>query len=331
MKKMFKIKALYLVLFAVLLFSLVTVGAYAEEGEAYSWDMTTDEGTVWNEDREYYRYDVPFGYTVDFNPNYYFADEIEYSVLFSYNIMSYARDGEIIAIYDVDIYDYYYYATEEGKASIDALVGGNYTTARIYDDGYAAVIDKTVVDSLDKLNTGVEVDVSELADLNCYQIRIYDSTDSVYYVYGSLYEYQGKMYYLNYDRLSNEYFDADGEFSYRRGSVTIYPVDDAGAYSAILDAEDNMSWFEKDREYEDDSAVLGDLGFDVDGEIVSLIIFWFIFVAIGIILPVWPLIKGIKNSRSDKHARKRYWLFASLASLVIIVIDVVIMLLLIFG
>jgi hypothetical protein len=139
------------------------------------------------------------------------------------------------------------------------------------------------------------------------------------------------MYYLNYDRLSNEYFDADGEFSYRRGSVDIYEVNNTEMYGAILDAEDNMRDTYKGVEYEDDSAFLGDLGFDVDGKIVSLVIFWFIFVAIGIILPVWPLIKGIKNSRSDKHARKRYWLFASLASLVIIVIDVVIMLLLIFG
>lgn len=331
MKKMFKIKALSLVLFAVLLFSLFTVGAYAEEGEAYSWDMTTDEGTVWNEDREYYRYDVPFGYTVDFNPNYYFADEIEYSVLFSYNIMSYARDGEIIAIYDVDIYDYYYYATEEGKASIDALVGGNYTTARIYDGGYAAVIDKTVVDSLDKLNTGVEVDVSELADLDCYQIRTYDSTGAVYYVYGALYEYQGKMYYLNYDRLSNEYFDANGEFSYRRGSVTVYQVNDTAVFGKILDAEDNMSWFTEGSEFEDDSAFLVDFGFDVDGRIVSLVIFWFLFAALGLALPLWPLFKGLENARSDKHGKKKYWLIMSLAGAVVLVMNVVIMLLLIFG
>ena len=331
MKKNFKIKALSLVLFAVLLFSLFTVGAYAEEGEAYSWDMTTDEGTVWNEDREYYRYDVPLGYTVDFNPEYLFAGEIEYDRWFSYSISSYARDGEMIALYDVDIYEYRYYVTELGRASIEALVAGEYTLARIYSGGEAAVLDKDVLDGLDDLNSGIELDVSELEWLNGYEIRTYDSTDSVYYVYGALYEYEGKMFYLNYDRLSNEYFDSEGNFSYRRGKVTIYEVNGTDMYDAVLDAESNLDAFYKGIMYEDDSSFIGGSGLNVDGKIVSLIIFWFIFVAIGILLPVWPLIKGIKNSRSDKHARKRYWLFASLASLVIIVIDVVIMLLLIFG
>ena len=330
MKRILKTKAVSILLMAVLLFSLLSVCAFAEEADdsVYSWDMTTDESMVWNEDREYYRYELPIGYEVDFKFNYYFDGEVSANRTSEYSIMSYARDGEIIALNDY--YSNYYYVTDIGRASIEKLAAGNFASARLYEDyGYVSDIDREVLEKLDKLDTGTTVEVSELADLNYYQIRTYDSTDSVYYVYGALYEYDGGMWYLNYDRLSNDYFDADGNFSYRRGSVTIYQVNGSAAYDEIIEAEDSFYYFYEGSEYENDS-VFGDFGWNIDGVVFAKVLFWVLFVIVGVALPVVPFVAGIKNSRSPKHSYSRRWLIMSLGSLIWAVLSIAIALILIF-
>lgn len=324
-------KILSVLLIAMLLICSLSVCVNAEETaepEVYEWDATTDGNMVWNDDREYYLYELPVGYNVDFRQYYYFDGVVDINGSEG-SISSYARDGEIIELeYDYGYeYDWMYYATDLGRASIDALVDGSYASVRIYNYGDVADLDADTLAGLDSLDTGAEVQVTELEDLNYYEIRTYDSTDSVYYVYGALYEYEGGMWYLNYDRLSNEYFDADGNFSYRRGAVTMYQVDGTPLYSTILDAEDSFYYYYGMSEYETD---IFD-GFNINGVTLAKVGFWVVFVLIGIVLPVWPLVKGIVNSRSAKHARAKHWLIMSLASAVWIVLSIVIALIIILG
>ena len=324
-------KILSALLAALLLISSLSLCAYAEEDgerEVYEWDATTDGNMVWNDDREYYLYEIPFGYKVDFRRSYFFDGEVDINGD-EFSITSYARDGEIIEIENNYLYDYYwtYYVTDAGRESIEALVGGSYTSVRLHNYGEVSDLDSATLTALDSLNTGAEVQVTDLEDLNFYEIRMYNSTDSVYYVYGALYEYNGGMWYLNYDRLSNDHFDADGNFSYRRGSVTMYQVDGAPVYSTIIEAEENFYYFYEDAEFE--------VGFfdnvDVDGVVIAKIGFWAVFVIIGIALPVWTLVIGIKNSRSAKHARGRHWLAMAFASVAWILIAIAVALIIIIG
>lgn len=324
-------KILSALLVAILLISSLSVCVYAEEAEqteVYEWDATTDGNMIWNDDREYYLYEMPFGYKVDFRRTYFFDDTVDINGE-EFEISSYARDGEIIEIENDYLYDYFwtYYVTDAARASIEAFVGGSYSSVRLYNYGEVADIDSATLAALDSLNTGAEVQVTDLADLNFYEIRTYDSTDSVYYVYGALYEYDGGMWYLNYDRLSNDHFDADGNFSYRRGTVTMYQVDGTPAHSTILEAEENFYYFYEDSEFE--AGFLDNV--KVNGVVLAKFGFWAVFVIVGIALPVWPLIAGIKNSRSAKHAKGRHWLIMSLASVVWIVLAVVIALIIIIG
>ena len=324
-------KILSALLVAIFIISSLSVCVYAEdaeEPEVYEWDVTTDGSMIWNEDREYYLYEMPFGYKVDFRSSYFFDGTVDINGE-EFEITSYARDGEIIEIENNYLYDYFwtYYVTDAGRASIDALVGGNYTSVRLYNYGEVADIDSATLVALDSLNTGAEVQVADLENLNFYEIRTYDSTDNVYYVYGALYEYDGGMWYLNYDRLSNDHFDADGNFSYRRGSVTMYRVDGAPVHSTILEAEDLFYYFYEDGEFE---AGFFD-GIKVNGDIAAKIGFWVVFALVGAILPIWPLVVGIKNSRSAKHARGRHWLIMSLASALWIVLAIVIALIIVIG
>ncbi len=324
-------KILSALLIAMLLVCSLSVCVHAEEAgapEIYEWEATTDGSVIWNDDREYYLYELPFGYNVDFPQIYYFDGEVDINGD-ECGITSYARDGEIIQVEYDYIFDYYsmYYVTDTGRASIKAFVNGDYASARLYNYGEVADLDRSTLAELDSLNTGAEVQVTDLVDLNHYEIRTYDSADSVYYVYGALYEYEGGMWYLNYDKLSNDHFDADGNFSYRRGSVTMYKVDGAPVYSTILEAEDSFYYFYGKSEYEADHFD----DFDVNGVALAKVGFWAVFVLIGLALPTWSLVKGIVNSRSAKHANGKHWLIISLASAVWIILAVVIALIIILG
>lgn len=337
MKKLFNKRLLSALLVSVLLICVFGVVAFADEvegNEPYEWEMSTDEGTLWNDDREYYRCKLPLGYNVDFRCTYYFANDV-YSNGSYLEISSYSRDGEIVIVEGSYISDEYfsYYATDEGRKSIEDFVQGSYTAVRLYDNGFTADLDTTVLRKLDELyiDSNRSVDVTELEDLNRYEVMVYDSTDSVSHAYGALYEYEGGMWYLNYDKLSNEYFDADGNFSYRRGRVTIHEVVDPALRLKILEAEENLD-YEYSYEYEDGNGLGSFDGLEkVDDVLIAKIGFWMVLISIGLALPVCMLFVGIKNSRSAMHGKGKHWLIMSLACAVWIVIAIAIALIIILG
>ncbi len=328
MKKLFSKRVLSALLSFVLLLSAFSVVAFAEEDEGYEpyeWEMSTDQAMLWNDEREYYSCDIPFGYKLDFVRTYYFANEV-YSNRRNYEICSYARDGEILIATSTDYYasETLYYATEKGRKLIEDFVSGDYASVRLVDNRRMADMKKSTLMGLDLLDTGVEIDVTVLADLNYYEIVTYDSTDSVYHVYGALYEYEGGMWYLNYDKLSNDHFDADGNFSYRRGKVTLYEVKDEALRADVLKAEEDLGYMEESYYEEDDKSL-------VNTVVVAKIGFWIVFVAIGFALPAWTLVGGIKNSRSETHGKGKHWLIMSLASGVWILIAASIAMIILLG
>ncbi len=337
MKKTFKIKSTAIALMLTLIISVLSlVSCGSGSNNLYEWDISDDESMIWNEDREYSEYELPIGYKVAFTPTYRFDDDMS-DFLDYYLIESYARDGQIISVgknYEEDRY----YTTEKGAKSIDALVNGSYSGIKLYRGGRASEIDGDLLDKLDNLTVSggvsTEVDVSELRDVMCYDIRAYDSTGSVYYVHGAIYQYDGTEWYICYDRLANNYFDADGDFSYRRGTVEMYAIGNGILHTEIVEAMVNMTRVERSTIYEDEDVnpkAERPEREKMDPELRAKIWFWVVYFIIAFALPAWSLAVGFVNSRSPKHGRDKWWRMVSLGSLIWIIFGFAIMLILILG
>ena len=327
MKKIFKTKAMSLLLAALILLLPLLLSSCTDENVGYEWTISGDEERIWNEMNSYYRYDLPVGYTVNFTPIYCFDGEIEYGAYESYRIRSYDRDGDIIGVaFD---HDYTYYVNEEGAASIDALVAGDKSNAALYNSGSMADMDTDVVTMLDSLasaSSGAkEVEVSVLYDATRYDIRLYDSTGCVYRIYGALYRYEGGLWYVNYDKLSNDHFDAEGDFSYRRGSVEIYPIaENAELLQTVNNVRLSLTDVYTTYIYEEDEVAAEYDENTLDPELNARAWFWLLYSGLAFGLPVWPLAVGFTNATSCDHGRNKRWMYLSIGAGVWLILGIII-------
>jgi hypothetical protein len=328
MKKIFKVKAISLLLAALLMLVPLLLTSCSDENVGYEWGVSGDEERIWNEMNSYYRYDLPVGYTVKFNPTYYFDDEVGSGYYEdTYHFASYERDGDIVRV-EYDGY-YTYYVNEEGAASIDALVAGDKSNAALYNSGSMADMDTDVVTMLDSLasaSSGAkEVEVSVLYDATRYDIRLYDSTGCVYRIYGALYRYEGGLWYVNYDKLSNDHFDAEGDFSYRRGSVQMYPIDENAELSQMIDnVRYNLVYIHTTYIYEEDEVDTEPENEPIDPELSARGWFWLIYSGLAFALPVWPLLVGFSNAASRDHGRNKRWMYLSIGAGVWLILGIII-------
>ena len=97
----------------------------------------------------------------------------------------------------------------------------------VQESGKEATLSEQTVSALNALteNTGKTVTVQELEFSLVYTLYLYDESDVFCKEYGGIYSLGGKLYYLNYRTLPNNHFDSEGNFSYRSGSVRVFPLD----------------------------------------------------------------------------------------------------------
>lgn len=335
MRSMFKIKAISVLLMLIILVPLFAACTQnsTERVYPYKWTISEDYEILTNDDNVFYKYDIPAGYKLDFDPIYAYKNSVEVDGYNEY-IYSYTRKGEIVAFdnywssYSTSALDCY--VTDEGERILDGLVDGTSVRPHIYYDYCLAAIDVEMLERLDSVTSGVSVDVTELRYLDRYDIRLYDETRSFYRVCGALYEYKGALWYLNYDKLSNDKFSSDGEFSYRSGEVTIYElITDPKLYYDINEAigageELSGEWIRERKDIRPERKKM-------DPDVRARVWFWISYSIVNLALPAWPFVIGIINAHSKKHGKSRYWLIQSLAALVWLLVGIVIALLLIFG
>ena len=314
MKKIFKTKALSVILLAMLLVSLLSLASCGGENEPYEWASAGDGKIVWNEERQYCEYEnLPVGYHIDMNPTYVFDEYVSLEEYDSRRVYSYARDGEIIEINRSG--KDYYYVTAEGRKIIEDFVGGEYGEMYFYSDGALANLSAETLDKLNSLDTGREIDVTELKPLKRYMIRVYDSLGIIYRTRGAVYELDGEMWYVDYDALSNDHFDADGNFSYRQGTVTMYSLSsDIRLYQTVLGIEDEFVDIDREYIYEDDDIKPKPEREKMDPELRAKLTFWITYSLLAFVLPVWPLVVGFKNARSWKHGFGKHWYAISIGA-----------------
>lgn len=205
--------------------------------------------------------------------------------------------------YSKDLRNVDFYVAPHMQESFDRFMDGEYTTVRLEDpiEERANTLEKATLEGLNALPAEEKVDVTTLADSLVYHITVYDETDSIAYLYGAIYkdDYSGQLLYINYDRLDNSYFDAYGDFSYRRGTVEVAYLEgdllDAIQRATLWMPQRTTQWygneFAADDTSEEDYAVLG----------------WIIYAAIGFIFPILPFAAGIVLASVRKMGYQRGW------------------------
>ena len=325
MKKTFLIKAVSVILLAMLLVPVFTACSSEDRIKSYKWFASEDGEIISNSDRTYYKYELPEGYTLQLSPRYSFKNRVEIDGK-NKHLYSYDRDGEIISFSNYSEGECY--VTVKGREMIEALVDAECEVIYLYNYGDLYQIDKKIFNRLNAVDTSIEIDVSELQYLDRYTIRHYDESCSVYRTSGALYEYRGALWYVNYDELSNEYFYADGDFSYRGGVVNMYElITDRALYYDIADAMEEGVEFSDEYIYERQD--IKPEREKMDPEERAKAWFWSMYSLMAFALPAWPFTIGVLNSCSKKHGKSRLWRIQSLAALVWVLIGFAILLILI--
>ena len=332
MKMNLKKRILFAFLSLALILPLVVLGVSADETEYVKWSLTED-GMILSGDKTYHAYAFPaggptfYGEAMSF---YVYSNQIENEWIKKTAGSEYATatvyapypDSEIVFL---DIYgEWYLYATPAGKAQMDTFVNGrsiNYFLRIRYHE--SAPLDSSLVTSLEvaRAQSGNKrtEEVANLKDAHRFDVIVYDSTYTYAYTLGAIYRLEdGRDYYLHYLSLGNQHFDADGNFSYRSGSVELTLLDEKISTELDETGENITPWSTK-YAYEADDA----------GMILPEAAFWVLYILV-VMCPALALVMvGVVMARSKKRGYPKYWYILSLIAALWIFLAILLMILLI--
>ena len=325
MKK--KTKVLLSLVFALaLIFTLLvpTFAAYDDNGYVV-WELKDNCNTLVGE-KEYYRIEIPTGYRVSASQRYYFANTAKYEKI-TLTGMYTNYDGKNIVyaterngmkggyFADQETYDFLseFFVISQAKDTAHMILFG--TEYEYFKDG-----DKQVLGMLDSMTgTALNVPVSTLENYNKTQIYAYDTTGWIRTTLGCVYALGDTRYYVDFTTLPNNYFDSDGQFSYRgEGAVPAVKLDGkTDAAFQGLKSSDNQYFFDWDDYYERDTfdIFFPDLNEDVV-VIFGIVIFYSILIFVGLVLPVIPIVLGLMLPRSKKLGKHPGWYALAVAGAV---------------
>lgn len=316
-------KILCVILSLVFALSLVTT-VWAQEENL--WEVSSDGAVLYCEDREYYGYSI--GGADVFNPEsaYLYSDAIEINGEFL-DLCVPKGTSEIVSVgyHSFGVFSpEKYYVTEKGRELLDDLYDGSYSFVRLQNyNGFSAGLSDMSLELLERLDSfegeTEDLDVRELFEDECYNVLVYDATDTIEHTHAGIFKKNSDFYYVNFDALDNSYFDSMGYFSFREGTVTALKLDgelkkqvwshvtSAGARITEYEYADGYS-FEPDEYYG---------GAEYFGESSGAAIFFWVFVLIiGFAAPLAAGITGICLALSKKPGRNKRWLVLPILSVV---------------
>lgn len=288
----------------LLLCALLSVTVLAGEAE---WSLSYDEETLTFGTYTFDLYDPLFPVQLVGEKAYYYNYALEDYRAVETNAESNAVYASIIGTV---------YATEKGVEALDRLMDGeaaSYMLASVH--GACAPISNDLVTLLTEAPEDAEkrtFDVRDLENALYYSLLGVESYGFYGCAYGAVYAYEGEFYYIHYMDLGNQCFDADGNFSYRRGTVegvklegdlvaelhtvgqdmNFYPLEyiDAGEEKNF---DDTADYFDSAR----------------SAFVVGMVVF-------GFMIPTPLLIVGLVFPRSAKRGYPKYWyILAGVAAL----------------
>ena len=323
MKKILKLRSVIaLILSVTALLALAVMPISASEAPAVVWELSANNTTLTNDrGNTFTAYNLPAGYITDFKLEYYFANEVDAknSSWGTSSVVSYANDGKIIYLPDLQNQNGETYESifvdNEAKGYLDELVTGEAELLRIYSSKRFMYADmsRELLDGIAKgseSSDAMSYSVPLLSSQIRYDIFAYDVTDSIRGAYGAIYDIDDAYYFIDYRTLGNNYFDSDGNFSYRAGTIELIPLDKA-ASETVDEMISKLALIDHDSEYEDNGSsnynpITGD-----DQETFEVVMFWIIFVIFGYLLPAAPLALGLIFYLKRRRDNPIHWLIVA--------------------
>ena len=316
-------KFLVCLLVLIPLFMLFSLGICAtdSDGAHHEWVLSADEKTLTYGDAVYHFFpntpsliipDEMYVYEQNIACE---ALEDEYAL-----IMHNLHNKDIVMI--VDRYDrFLFYVNEAGQEIMNLYLMYDFEDYLYYEKPMRAAIPTELVVSLANGTHSTitqTVSVTTLKDLTKYTIYGLDKTHTLGHMHGAIYEINDEFWYLNYDALDNSYFDSEGNFSYRRGTVVLTKVDTDIMVLDVLPYEEE---FHIQYVYEENESTLG---LNKDG---ATVLFVLTTVILLFLLPAVPLVLSLVFVLIKQNKQRRRWLLLLLLSALWLVLSIVILLL----
>jgi len=310
MKRLF---AFCLTLLMVFSLSICFVGAAEEEYTPIEWVMAEDATYLYGDEKYYDRYFVNGAFYSDAKCRFNFMNRVEFDGTMC-PVYGDSIDPHIVCVQKNDGYSFVF-VDEEGKGILDRFLQGedciyyledNQNRYAPLDEQFVRLLDSSFYASDAPLT---EKKVGELSEGAIYELTAHDSTGLKAYQHGAVYVLpDGNTYYLCFDELDNSYFDADGYFSYRKGSVSLLKLE-GSLLTDVEKAIPEMEYKTKEYLYESDYVnIPGDEGYAPEGDPLSFFIF---AIPMGFVLPLAILVTGIVLAKSKKLGENKAWYWLS--------------------
>lgn len=285
-----------------LITSVVAATKNEDEITPIEWELSEDERTLYGNGKTYTRYSLAVDAYLDAATVYIYQSFVTLEDEGSLPVYAATRNAEFVWIEEGEFL--YLYATKQGAEMLDEFGNGSPARYRLesYSNLETALISNATVKAIDNgwsTAQSITVPVSNLKGLFRYHLVAYDESDTLAYIHGAVYEMDGEFYYINYQKLGNQYFDANGNFSYRNGEVEMILLEGTQRRD-VLDAIDKQS--ERVTEYEWESHGIEHTGMDA-----SVGVFWIALVIFGLLLPIPFLVFGLALPNSKKRGYPKYW------------------------
>lgn len=322
MKKIIKLsKSLCLLLVALIVInSLLSVNVFAAESKTgydkYGFTEITlleDSKTLICGNNTYYcfKFEPPHRYSLDPINTYHYANEVVREDGGS-RATAYASKKGANTMWIENAYgEIYYFATKDENDYIgNQFLNENFATRRLWtsDNTYANVSAQFAyrLQSLYETQATTSIPVKLLGSSEKYRLAGYDRTDTFAYELGYIYKVRGEFIYVAHSKLSDDYFDSDGNFIYI-GTGSVDGVTLTGsALKSVKELIASAKPAEFSDTYEYDEYSLND-NYDISFEKGITIVFWVVYFLFGIVAPIPVFIIGIALGRKRKNEHPKYW------------------------
>lgn len=306
-------KTFGLILTSVILSLFVSCAVFA--GDYVEWNLTTDGQTLTGGGNtyEYYGTYNETEYEITRVLGAYYYENNAWFDGSSYSVRSCEKNGDIFMLSAYEKPSRLY-VTPKGKKVLDAFFNGENLKYKIWTSRVeAAEFEGIVFELLQKKyqfgDNFQTLDVTELKHWNSYELTMHDELFFFTRAVGAIHiDYSGQAFFIDYESLGNQYFDADGNFSFRKGTVEALVVDQE-TLKYINETKSNAEYLDTDYEWEDSGIYYS------EEEALSLTpVFYIGLIILGFVFPLPFFVCGLIFPHIKKFGKPKYWYIMSATS-----------------
>lgn len=286
-------KNFFVILTVILM--LLPLSVSAKDEWQYSKDTLTF-GTT-----EYKKQEIP--YTDGVLPDDFYVYKMKSeSELFYAHAKADGYPLAFVSDYTSFVGDEYVYVNKEGEEILKDFISGKFSSYLLFEKNCynTAKISNEEVNALDSITEKEPFNVSTLGNVPRYEVAGLDETGTLYHIHGAIYRIYNDYYYVNYDELDNSYFDSEGNFSYRKGTVEAVKVP-TSIKALLTDGYFEYNSFNYVETFDAYNQTLSNTN------LTEIIIFWISSIILGYILPLVPFVLSIVFAQSKKALYPKRW------------------------